>query len=90
MLHAQIEMMRLGFADARAYVCDPDFAAREESTTEWLLNSERISQRAMGLFDEEKATIHGRPDSTSCTVSFQVVDGEGNAMSFVNRYVYFS
>jgi gamma-glutamyltranspeptidase len=90
MLHAQIEMMRLGFGDACAYVCNPDFAAREESTTEWLLNSERISQRAMRLFDKEKATIHSRPDSTSCTMSFQVVDGEGNAMSFVNRYVYFS
>jgi gamma-glutamyltranspeptidase/glutathione hydrolase len=25
MLHAQIEMMRLGFGDARAYVCDPDY-----------------------------------------------------------------
>ena len=88
MLHAQIEMMRLGFGDARAHVCDPDFVVREESTTCWLLNKERIEKRAVELFDKERAAIHGGPDSTSCTVSFQVVDGEGNAMSFVNRYVH--
>jgi len=84
MLHAQIEMMRLGFADARAHVCDPDYVKQKESTTEWLLDGGRISKRAMELFDTEKAVIHGTPDATSCTVSFQVVDEEGNAMSFVN------
>ena len=85
MLHAQIEMMRLGFADARAHVCDPDFVTRKENTSEWLLNKERISKRATMMFDTERATVQGAPDATSCTVSFQVVDEEGNAMSFVNR-----
>ena len=89
MLHAQIEMMRLGFGDARAHVCDPDFVAREEGTTDWLLDKNRIRERAAGSFDGERAVIRGGPDSTSCTVSFQVVDGEGNAMSFVNRCVRF-
>ena len=84
MLHAQIEMMRLGFGDARRHVCDSDYVKEEESSTEWLLDSGRISKRAMDLFDQEKAVIHGMPDATSCTVSFQVVDEEGNAMSFVN------
>lgn len=84
MIHAQIEMMRLGFGDARAHVCDPDFSKGEESCTEWLLDKERIQKRALELFDAQKAAIHGKPDSTSCTVSFQVVDGNGNAMSFVN------
>ena len=88
MLHAQIEMMRLGFDDARSYVCDLEYANQEECTTGWLLKEERIATRAMGLFDVDKAVMQGRPDSTSCTVSFQVVDGEGNAMSFVNRYVF--
>eukprot|EP00804_Cyclotella_cryptica_P004253 CCRYP_013467-RA/>CCRYP_013467-RA protein AED:0.04 eAED:0.04 QI:1324/1/1/1/0.75/0.4/5/974/386 len=34
MLHAQIEMMRLGFGDARAFVCDPDFVEK---------NSEKVT-----------------------------------------------
>ena len=97
MLHAQIEMMRLGFGDARAHVCDPEFVKeptdegeQSKSSSEWLLDKERISKRALELFDTEKAVVQGVPDPSSCTVSFQVVDGEGNAMSFVNRYVYYS
>ena len=84
-LHAQIEMMRLGFGDARGHVCDADFAVQDESSAEWLLNKDRISTRATALFDKEKATIQGIPNASSCTVSFQVVDEDGNAMSFVNR-----
>jgi len=91
MLHAQIEMMRIGFGDARAFVCDPDFVKEDDqdetaskSSTEWLLNKERISKQALGLFDSEKAVVQGKPTPSSCTVSFQVVDELGNAMSFVN------
>ncbi len=93
MLHAQIEMMRLGFGDARSFVCDPDFVKQDhadedeagtKSSSEWLLNKERISTRALDLFDSKKAVVQGKPTPSSCTVSFQVVDGLGNAMSFVN------
>ncbi|KAL7434882.1 hypothetical protein ACHAXM_004314 [Skeletonema potamos] len=93
MLHAQIEMMRLGFGDARTFVCDCDYVKRDdenmddvtiESSIDWLLNKERISKRALELFDSEKAVIEGKPTPSSCTVSFQVVDELGNAMSFVN------
>jgi len=88
MLHAQIEMMRLGFGDARAFVCDPEFdndsGKIEECSTEWLLDPGRISKRAVDLFDVKKAVIHAKPTPCSCTVSFQVVDETGNAMSFVN------
>lgn len=91
MLHAQIEMMRLGFGDARNFVCDPRFAKRNENddstSVECLLNKERISKRALNFFDSEKAVVQGKPAPSSCTVSFQVVDDIGNAMSFVNRYV---
>lgn len=80
-LHAMIEMMRLGFADARAFVTDPEFM-----TTSYhdLLDTGRIGRRAEKLFDPTQATIDGAPDASSCTVSFQVVDSEGNAISFVN------
>lgn len=84
MLHAQIEMMRLGFGDARSFVCDPDFVKADKGSSEWLLNKERISKRALDLFDSQKAVAQGKPTPSSCTVSFQVVDNLGNAMSFVN------
>jgi len=87
--HAMIEMMRLGFADARAFVCDEEFCKDKgtnckTSSTEFLLDKERISERAKKVFDSDMASIEGMPDPTSCTVSFQVVDKDGNAVSFVN------
>ncbi|KAG7374117.1 gamma-glutamyltranspeptidase [Nitzschia inconspicua] len=79
--HAMIEMMRLGFADARQYVCDPNCM---NISSDFLLDSDRVEKRACHLFDKTKATIAGTPLPSSCTVSFQVVDGAGNAISFVN------
>lgn len=74
--HTLMEMMRLGFADARAHVACPSVCQNE-------LDWERIQNRAQQLFDPAKATIAGLPDASSCTVSFQVVDAAGNAISFV-------
>jgi len=98
--HAMIEMMRLGFADARAFVCDTDFCLEKctnvEGTeagvgvemniksNEFLLDAQRISDRAERMFHPNKAVVQGVPDPSNGTVSFQVVDGEGNAVSFVN------
>lgn len=79
--HTMIEMMRLGFADARAYISDPDTMTVDNS---WLVDKERIGTRAAKLFDPRKAVIEGAPDASSCTVSFQIVDSAGNAVSFVN------
>lgn len=79
--HAMIEMMRLGFADARDHVADPDCMT---VSLEHLLDCNRIEQRARSLFNPSKATIAGCPIPSSCTVSFQVVDVSGNAISFVN------
>jgi gamma-glutamyltranspeptidase/glutathione hydrolase len=49
-----------------------------------LLDKNRISDRAESLFDTQKAMIQGIPDPTSGTISLQVVDSEGNTVSFVN------
>jgi len=79
--HKMIEMMRLGFADNRAHVTDIDCM---KVTPDELLDTERLQSRAKKLFDPKKAVVQGVPDPSSCTVSFQVVDKEGNAISFVN------
>jgi gamma-glutamyltranspeptidase / glutathione hydrolase len=79
--HVLIEMMRLGFADNQAHVACPDSMI---VGTDWLLDKERIGNRAAKLYDPTKAVAAGVPDASSCTVSFQVVDTEGNAVSFVN------
>jgi gamma-glutamyltranspeptidase/glutathione hydrolase len=80
--HQMIEMMRLGFADARAHVTDLDCMSVDAVSR--LLDAERIGQRATTMYDPVRATIAGQPDASSCTVSFQVVDAQGNAISFVN------
>jgi len=82
--HAMIEMMRLGFADARAFVCDPEMPGNGSKSNEWLLDKERLSKRAIDMFDPQKASVCGEAVATCGTVSFQVVDGNGNAVSFVN------
>lgn len=79
--HAMIEMMRLGFEDARAEISCPDHAKVDSS---WFVDTERIGKRAHALFDPRKAMAKGVPNPSSCTVSFQVADKEGNAISFVN------
>ncbi len=75
--HCLIEMMRLGFADARTHVADPNAMTVE---TAWLLDPQRIQQRATSLFEPQKTVLAGVPDASSCTVSFQVVDAAGNAV----------
>ena len=82
-LHLEIESMRLAFADARRYVADPAF---NPAPLEGLLSEEYIAGRR-ALIDPSKTTLdqeYGTPLASSDTVYFSVVDGDGNACSFIN------
>jgi gamma-glutamyltranspeptidase/glutathione hydrolase len=82
-LHLQIETMRLAFADTRWYVSDPKF---NNLPTAELLSKDYAAERRK-LIDPNKATInqqHGTPTASSDTVYLTVVDGQGNACSFIN------
>ncbi len=82
-LHDQIEALRLAFADTRWYVSDPDFG---DLPLQELLSDSYAEQRR-ALMDPEQATLsreRGEPAASSDTVYLCVVDGEGNACSFIN------
>ncbi len=82
-LHLEIEAMRLAFADARWYVADPEF---HPVPLEALLSKEYADQRRR-LIDLRRATLDqkaGQPPASSDTVYLSVVDGDGNACSFIN------
>ncbi|KAJ2375069.1 hypothetical protein IW150_002747, partial [Coemansia sp. RSA 2607] len=77
-IHMVIEVLRLAFADARHFVCDPEFRSVPVSK---LLAAEYIDERAK-LYDPMHAAAdvsRGRPLGGSDTVYFTVVDQEGNA-----------
>lgn len=82
-LHLQIEAMRLAFADAFYYIADPAFCP---APLAGLLSAEYGRERA-ALIDPRRARLdvaHGIPPAVSDTVYFCVVDGAGNACSFIN------
>jgi gamma-glutamyltranspeptidase/glutathione hydrolase len=81
-LHLEIEAMRLAFADVRWFVADP---ATDPAPLEALLSKSYAKERRKRI-DTDKATVdqqHGTPTSSSDTVYLSVVDGEGNACSFI-------
>ncbi len=82
-LHLEIEAMRLAFADARYFIADPDF---NPAPLEALLSREYADKRRQ-MINPQRATLdfdHGVPFPSSDTVYLSVVDGEGNACSFIN------
>ncbi len=82
-LHLEIEAMRLAFADTRWYVADP---AVSRVPLAGLLSKEYAAERRR-LIGLRRATLdqrRGVPPAGSDTVYLSVVDGEGNACSFIN------
>ncbi len=82
-MHLMIEAMRLAFADARWYVADPTFSKIPMNE----LLSKGYANERRKLIDLKHATINqkrGTPVASSNTVYLSVVDGMGNACSFIN------
>jgi gamma-glutamyltranspeptidase/glutathione hydrolase len=82
-LHRQIEALRLAFADARRYVCDPANAELDWQT----LFSKEYAQARAALINPERRNAHirhGTPIASSDTVQFCVADRDANAVSMVN------
>jgi gamma-glutamyltranspeptidase/glutathione hydrolase len=82
-LHLEIEAMRLAFADTRWYAVDPETTPAPLD----VLLSKDYAQSRRALIDPAKATLdqtRGTPTASSDTVYLTVVDGDGNACSFIN------
>jgi gamma-glutamyltranspeptidase/glutathione hydrolase len=81
--HHLIESMRLGFSDALQYVADP----REvEMPITGMLDRSYADSRRAGISSERanNGVTFGNPGPSADTVYLSVVDGEGNACSFIN------
>jgi len=82
-LHLLIEAMKLGFADAFEYVADPAFA---DIPLAGLLSADYTAQRRR-LIKPKRALAGvpaGIPEVGGDTVYLTIVDGDGNAASFIN------
>ena len=82
-LHLVTEGLRVAFADARWFVADP----RVSPVPAGALLSKAYAATRRALIDPRRAAAdprHGAPVASSDTVYFCVVDGRGNACSFIN------
>jgi gamma-glutamyltranspeptidase / glutathione hydrolase len=82
-LHLLIEALRVAFADTQWYCADPTFCQLPLKA----LTSKEYAAARRKLIDPNKATLdtrRGAPEASSDTVYLTVVDGAGNACSFIN------
>jgi gamma-glutamyltranspeptidase/glutathione hydrolase len=82
-LHIMVEAMRLAFADARQYIADPE---KVRVPVPELLSKKYAGERR-ALISKDRAMqppSYGAPLPGSDTVYLSVVDGQGNACSFIN------
>ncbi len=82
-LHLLVEAMRLAFADARHYIADN---ATDPAPLDFLLSHDYAVARAalVSPTSAMQPPEFGTPIAGSDTVYLSVVDGEGNACSFIN------
>ena len=82
-VHIMVECMRLAFADAQQWVCDPRVVPIPLAA---LLSPAYTNHRRAQIDPQHAArnVPHGYPLVGSDTVYLSVVDGEGNACSFIN------
>jgi gamma-glutamyltranspeptidase/glutathione hydrolase len=87
-LHLLIESMKTAFIDARTWVCDHmDDVENKMKFFEMLLHDEKFIKERIGRVKHDIASGRcdgGVPVQQSETISFQVVDVWGNAISVVN------
>jgi gamma-glutamyltranspeptidase/glutathione hydrolase len=82
-LHLMIESMRLAWADARQYIAD---MSKAKVPVDGLLSQTYAEQRAKLISPDRTMTptpTYGKLPEGSDTIYFCVVDGEGNASSFI-------
>ncbi len=82
-VHVLVEAMRLAFADAQQWVCDPRVA---DIPLGLLAHPDHAARRRQRI-DRARAARHvpyGNPLMGSDTVYLTAVDGDGNACSFIN------
>lgn len=82
-IHLTIEAVRLAFADARAYIADPN---RTHVPVEAMLSKEYAAKRRNLISPETAIPLSsaGTLPGASDTVYLCAVDSEGNACSFIN------
>ena len=81
LLHLLIDTVRLAFRDGLDHVADPSFV---DVPVDTLLSIEHASDLKSMLDSSYSIAPNEGPEKTSDTVYLSVVDGDGNACSFIN------